>query len=114
MFGKKYIISPENLASMVHNWIVLSGEGQEKASEKAGEFVNMIQNPERRIYYAEKFQNYDIAMDVSDSKRLFCFLMPFVFLQRLLFILFVIEQNWKIYVDVYHRIIHHSFELHHY
>jgi macrodomain Ter protein organizer (MatP/YcbG family) len=51
---------------MVYNWVRLSGEGKEKASEKSEKFVNMIQDPERRIYYAEKFQNYDIAMDVSD------------------------------------------------
>jgi hypothetical protein len=54
---------------MVYNWVRLSGEGQEKASEKAEKFLNMIQNPERRIYYAEKFQNYNIAMDVSDLIR---------------------------------------------
>jgi hypothetical protein len=65
IFGKKYIIPPENFADMVYNWVRLSGEGQAKASEKAERFLNLIQNPGRRIYYAEKFQNYDVAMDVS-------------------------------------------------
>lgn len=50
---------------MVYNWIRLSGEGHEKASQKSETFLNMIPNPRRRIYYAEKFQNYDVAMDVS-------------------------------------------------
>ena len=50
---------------MVFNWVKVSGEGQEKASEKTERFLNMIQNPMRRLYYAEKFQNYDVAMDVS-------------------------------------------------
>ncbi|CAF2552995.1 unnamed protein product [Rotaria sp. Silwood2] len=63
IFGKKCIIAPENFADMVYNWVKLSGEGQQKASEKTEQFLNMIQNPERRIYYAEKFQNYDVAMD---------------------------------------------------
>ncbi len=54
---------------MVYNWVRLSGEGLEKASEKTERFLSMIQNPERRIYYAEKFQNYDVAMDVSDFIR---------------------------------------------
>ncbi|CAF0784213.1 unnamed protein product [Adineta ricciae] len=63
LFSKKYIIAPENFAEMVYNWIRLSGEGQEKASQKAETFLNMISNPGRRIYYAEKFQNYDVAMD---------------------------------------------------
>ncbi|CAF4583501.1 unnamed protein product [Rotaria sp. Silwood1] len=63
IFSKKFVIPPENFADMVYNWVRLSGEGQEKASEKAEKFLNMIQNPERRIYYAEKFQNYDVAMD---------------------------------------------------
>ncbi|CAF3573701.1 unnamed protein product [Adineta steineri] len=62
-FGKKYVIAPENFADMVYNWVRVSGEGQEKASEKAERFLNMIQNPMRRIYYAEKFLNYDVAMD---------------------------------------------------
>ncbi len=68
-FGKKYIIAPENFADMVYNWVRLSGEGQEKASEKTEKFLNMIQNPDRRIYYAEKFQNYNVAIDVRDLIR---------------------------------------------
>jgi hypothetical protein len=50
---------------MVYNWVRISGEGQEKASEKAERFLNLIQDPGTRIYYAEKFLNYDVAMDVS-------------------------------------------------
>lgn len=53
---------------MVYNWVRMSGEGQQKASEKAETFLKMIQDPRRRIYYAEKFQNYDVAMDVSDVR----------------------------------------------
>jgi hypothetical protein len=66
IFGKKYVIAPENLAEMVYNWVVSSGEGKDKASKKTGEFLMLIQNPERKLYYAERFQNYDVAMDVSD------------------------------------------------
>lgn len=66
IFSRKYVIPPENFADMVYNWVRLSGEGQEKASEKTGKFLNMIQDPLRRIYYAEKFQNYDVAMDVCE------------------------------------------------
>ena len=58
---------------MAYNWVRLSGEGQEKASQKAETFLNMIPNPGRRIYYAEKFQNYDVAMDVSLG-RMWCML----------------------------------------
>ena len=69
---------------MVYKWIIASGEGQAKASEKVGEFLNLIPDPDRKIYYAEKFQNYDIAMDVSHWKRL-CVLYALIFcLQRLL------------------------------
>ncbi|CAF0831405.1 unnamed protein product [Rotaria sordida] len=63
IFGKKYTIAPENFADMVYNWIKFSGEGQEKASEQTTRFLNMIQDPGRRIHYAERFQNYDVAMD---------------------------------------------------
>jgi hypothetical protein len=75
IFGKKYLIAPENFADMVYNWIRISGEGHEKASEKAEKFLNMIRSPEKRIYYAEKFQNYDVAIDVSDHLREFSCLM---------------------------------------
>lgn len=51
----------------------LSGEGQEKASQKAEKYLNMIQNPGRRIYYAEKFQNYDVAMDVNNISKMIFF-----------------------------------------
>jgi hypothetical protein len=71
-FSKKYVIAPENFADMVYTWIRLSGEGQEKAGEKAEPFLNMIHDPRRRVYYAEKFQNYDVAMDVSDLRRCLC------------------------------------------
>ncbi|UJR09835.1 hypothetical protein I4U23_014060 [Adineta vaga] len=63
IFGKKYIIAPEYLADMVYNWVLASGEGQEKASEKAERFLTMISDPNKRIYFAEKFQNFDVAMD---------------------------------------------------
>ena len=51
---------------MVHNWVIYSGDGQEKASEKAEQFLKMIVDPVKRIYFAEKFQNYEVAIDVSD------------------------------------------------
>ncbi|CAF1343870.1 unnamed protein product [Rotaria sordida] len=63
IFGKKYIIAPEYLADMVYNWVRASGEGQEKASETAERFLTMIPDPGKRIYFAEKFQNYDVAID---------------------------------------------------
>jgi hypothetical protein len=50
---------------MVYTWVRVSGEGQEKANEKAERFLTMIPDPEKRIYFAEKFQNFDVAMDVS-------------------------------------------------
>ena len=50
---------------MVYNWVIVSGEGQAAASDKAEKFLNMIPDPKRRIYYAERFQNYNVAMDVS-------------------------------------------------
>lgn len=88
---------------MVYKWVISSGEGQEKASAKAGEYLQLVQDPTTKIYYAEKFQNYDVAMDVSDSKdRLVCLMFP---LQRRLLILFAIECNWKIFEDIYRRII---------
>ena len=62
---------------MMYNWVRLSGEEQDKASEETERFLNMIQNPAKRIYYAEKFQNYDVAMNVSVngmSTLLFIFL----------------------------------------
>ena len=69
IFGKKYIIAPEYLADMVYNWARVSSEGQEKASERAERFLTMISDPEKRIYYAEKFQNFDVAMDVSNLRE---------------------------------------------
>jgi hypothetical protein len=66
IFGKKYIIAPEYLADMVYNWVIYSGDGPEKASEKTERFLTMIPDPGKRIYFAEKFQNFDVAMDVSD------------------------------------------------
>ncbi len=66
LFGKKYIIAPEYLADMVYNWVRMSGEDQEKASEKAERFLTMIPDAGKRIYFAEKFQNFDVAMDVSN------------------------------------------------
>jgi hypothetical protein len=52
---------------MVFNWVRASGEGQEKASEKAERFLTMIPDPNKRIYFAEKFQNFDVAVDVSNK-----------------------------------------------
>ncbi|CAF1550763.1 unnamed protein product, partial [Adineta ricciae] len=63
IFGKKYIIAPEYLADMVFSWALANGEGQEKASEKAERFLTMIPEPTKRIFFAEKFQNFDVAMD---------------------------------------------------
>jgi hypothetical protein len=68
-FGRKYVITPENYADMVYKWVRVSGEGQEKASEKTERFLNMIHDPRRRVYYAEKFQNYDVAVDVRNFSR---------------------------------------------
>lgn len=50
---------------MVHNWVLYSGESQEKASEKTEQFLKMIVDPNKRIYFAEKFQNFEVAIDVS-------------------------------------------------
>lgn len=50
---------------MINNWVLASGETQQKASERAERFLNMISDPHRRIYFAEKLQNFDVAMDVS-------------------------------------------------
>ncbi|CAF0882527.1 unnamed protein product [Adineta ricciae] len=63
IFGKKYIVAPEYLADMVFSWALANGEGQEKASEKAEKFLTMIPEPTKRIFFAEKFQNFDVAMD---------------------------------------------------
>ena len=51
---------------MVYKWVRVSGEGQDKANEKAERFLTMITDPEKRIYFAEKFLNYDVALDVSE------------------------------------------------
>jgi hypothetical protein len=52
---------------MVYRWVEVSGEGQEKANERAERFLKMITEPGKRIYFAEKFQNFDVAMDVSNE-----------------------------------------------
>jgi len=70
IFGKKYIIAPEYLADMVYKWVLHSGESETKAGERAEQFLKMIPDPDRRIYYAEKFHNYDVAIYVN---YLFCF-----------------------------------------
>lgn len=54
---------------MVFSWALANGEGQEKASEKAERFLTMIPEPNKRIFFAEKFQNFDVAMDVSGGFR---------------------------------------------
>ena len=63
--GKKYTIAPEYLADMVYNWVIYNGDGVEEASQKAEQFLKMIVDANKRIYYAEKFQNYEVAIDVS-------------------------------------------------
>lgn len=50
---------------MVHNWVLYTGEGQEKASERTEQFLKMIVEPNKRIYFAEKFENYEVAIDVG-------------------------------------------------
>lgn len=50
---------------MVYKWVRHSGEGAAKATEKAGKFIVLIADSRKRVYYAEKFENYDIAIDVS-------------------------------------------------
>ena len=50
---------------MVHNWVQYTGEGPEKANERTGRFLSMIAEPGKRIYFAEKFQNFDVAIDVG-------------------------------------------------
>jgi hypothetical protein len=67
MFARKYIIAPEYLADMVYNWALACGEGQEKASERADRFLTMIADPNKRIYFAEKFQNFNVAIDVNEK-----------------------------------------------
>lgn len=61
---------------MVFNWARYSGESLENASDRAGRFLNMINNPQRRIYFAEKFLQYDIAIDVDDICEIYsaCYL----------------------------------------
>jgi hypothetical protein len=51
---------------MVYNSVIKGGEGPEIANQRAGTFLKMIPDPGKRIYYAEKFQNYEVAIDVSD------------------------------------------------
>ncbi len=50
---------------MVYNWVIYNGDGVEEASQKAEQFLKMIVDANKRIYYAEKFQNYEVAIDVS-------------------------------------------------
>ena len=78
---------------MIYNWKRSSGEGQEKASEATTEFLKMIQSPERRIHYAEKFQNFDVAMDVNDLKEqifVILLMLSLSFFSRLLLMFFMI------------------------
>jgi hypothetical protein len=88
---------------MVYNWVIYSGEGSEKASEKAEQFLKMIVDPNKRIYFAEKFQNYEVAIDVSEEMKLIYFEKSFVFRQLRMF--FVIDFNWIIYGNACHVII---------
>lgn len=94
--GKKYIVSPENLVDMIYNWARYNGESIENAGERAGKFLNMINDPQRRIYFAEKVHHYDIAINVRILFVDFIFIRnnPFVFdFSRLLLQYFVIEIN---------------------
>lgn len=65
LFGKKYLIAPEYLVDIVYQWIQMSGERIEKSNDKTARFLNMITDHEKRLYYAEKVENYDVAIDVS-------------------------------------------------
>lgn len=51
---------------MVYNWVIYTGDGEQKASERTERFLTMIPDPIKRIYFAEKFQNFDVAMTVND------------------------------------------------
>lgn len=80
---------------MVYNWVRASGDGQEKASETAERFLTMIPDPVKRIYFAEKFQNYDVAIDVRSSlegkSRFYFYYIRLIF--RPLLIMFVTDHN---------------------
>ena len=65
---------------MVFSWALANGEGQEKASEKAERFLTMIPEPTKRIFFAEKFQNFDVAMDVSGGFQGYKFVLVYVIL----------------------------------
>ena len=54
---------------MVYKWVLAGVEGEAKASEKAGEFLQLISDPTRKVYYAQKLHNYYIAIDVSHSSN---------------------------------------------
>ncbi|CAF1512806.1 unnamed protein product [Didymodactylos carnosus] len=58
----KYIISPHVLVDMVYKASIDSGE-RELASERTKKFLLLITNPEKRLTYAEKYGNYDVAID---------------------------------------------------
>ena len=73
LFGRKYIIAPEFLADMVYNWVQYTGESDDKANERTARFLNMISEPNRRLFYAEKFQNFDVAIDVKLGVSLIVF-----------------------------------------
>ncbi|CAF1063479.1 unnamed protein product [Didymodactylos carnosus] len=60
---QKHIISPHILADMVYNASRDSGESMEQASDRAKKFLTMIADPEKRVFYAEKFGNYEVAID---------------------------------------------------
>lgn len=54
---------------MVYNWVIYTGDGEQKASERTERFLTMIPDPGKRLFFAEKFQNYDVAMDVNDREN---------------------------------------------
>ncbi|CAF1068191.1 unnamed protein product, partial [Didymodactylos carnosus] len=60
---QKHVISPHILADMVYSASRDSGESSEQASDRAKRFLTMIVDPEKRVFYAEKFGNYEVAID---------------------------------------------------
>ena len=73
---------------MVYNWIQYTGESDEKANERTAKFLNMIADPNRRLFYAEKFRNFDVAIDVGVLYRLI----------DIFFFIFIIRRSSMFYV----------------
>lgn len=51
---------------MIFRWIRFHKFSEQVASEKTSRFLNLIVDPKKRIYFAEKFLNFDIAIDVRN------------------------------------------------